>query len=87
MWAASFVERRSADNHESERLVEGARGVILFVDVDGERPAAELLVRAEPGSGRYLLAPIHRFEEQSLDGVRGQPEKPDRNVRAVGEHP
>ena len=81
-----FRRAAIADNHESERLVEGARGVILFVDVDGERPDAELLCVLNQAA-TVPLAPIHRFEEQSLDGVRGQPEKPDRNVRAVGEHP
>ena len=81
-----FRQAASADNHESERLVERARGVILFVDVDGERPAAELLCVLYQAA-TVPSPPIPRLEEQGPYRVRGQPEKPDRNVRAVGEHP
>jgi hypothetical protein len=84
--AASFVERRSPDNDESERLVEAARGGILFVDVDGERPAAEFLcVLNQPAT--VPAASMHGLEEQCLDSVCGQPQKTDRNVQAARENP
>jgi len=84
--ARSSVERRPADNDEPERLVKPTRGVILFVDVDGERAATELLRMRDQAAS--VSSPSNRgLEEERLDGMRRQSEKPDRNIRHVGENP
>src|SRR5262249_6967095 len=85
MRASCSIQRRSAHDDEPEPLVEADGFGFLFVHLDGECTAAELL-RVRDQTAAASSPSLRRLEKQRLDRMLGQAEETNGRIH-VREHP